>query len=186
MSEFQVQITACRVGMREVSLTSLLIERAGLSQMPLRVKFWRWPHPSVVLGVRFAMSPRCALVFAAAFVVLGCLSFTGPSAVPVVDVVGRVTLPSGAPASGLTVTGLTYEPSSCGLPTTAREVPRTLALAGADGMYRMRVSADSAGRRCVVVYAQLAGGGPAADVAQVAEARTRGPIVVIKADLALR
>jgi hypothetical protein len=56
-------------------------------------------------------------------------------------------------------------------------------VSGSDGSYRLRVPADAAAERCI--YVTLDVSGVAAGVMQVAEARDRTPLVVIRADLTL-
>jgi len=102
---------------------------------------------------------------------------------PAIDVVGRVTLPSGGPAAGVTVTGVTYEAFLCDLPGGARGETSVSTSSGSDGMYRLRVRVDTAGARCVGLFAQSPAGSAAA--ARVADARPRPPFVVLRVDLSL-
>ena len=133
------------------------------------------------------MSYRHSFVLApVAAVIIGCRSVNEPSSGPLVDIVGRATLPSGAPAAGVTISSRISDPDKCGLPVTPGVGRTATTIADANGAYRLRAPAESSGLQCVMVGARLSDGGPGARVDQVAEARTRPPFVVVKADLVLR
>ena len=117
---------------------------------------------------------------------LACGDSTAPAdgSGPAIDVVGRVTLPSGAPAAGVTVTGKTEYTFLCDLPASASNEGTISTTSGADGMYRLRIRADTPGMYCVGVFAQSVG-----DYVwsrRVADVRAREPFVVLRFDLSLR
>ena len=112
----------------------------------------------------------------------GCIGFLSPEIAPAIDVIGRVTLPSGAPAADVAVSGATWEAALCDLPGPARLTTVTN-MTAADGTYRLRVPSDSAGPRCLAIGARVPGGGTGKT--QVATARSHTPYAVVRVDLLL-
>jgi hypothetical protein len=140
-----------------------------------RVQRARRPQSFVRWSLLLTLTTILALV--------ACSDPTAPEAGPVIDVVGRVTSPSGAPAAGVTVIGESHEAFLCDLPAPARNETTISTTSGADGMYRLRIRANTAGLHCVGISAQAVDS--YADARRVADFRARGPFVVLRVDLPL-
>ena len=114
-----------------------------------------------------------------------CVSATEPLSAPSIDVTGMVTLATGAPGVGLTIGAISYE-GACAFPPLPRTKPFRGASATTDrnGVYRVRVPADTLGVQCVQVSAEV--DGARATERKPGVARDERPLATVRIDLVLR